>query len=727
MDLVYLFRVLLKRKWIIFGAALLAAVIAWYFTRNERYSYRSNARFSTGFAQPDDIQVNSPSSIFDADVKFNNAIATWTSPSVMSLLSYDVMLHDLNSDPFHILTKEQEQTPAYQKINKEDAKKIIQNKLDSMSVLHSDRPEEKKLLDFINLYGYSYGKLGQMIAVNKVGGTDYMQVDCVSDNPDLSAYLVNHSFDQFLRYYRGIRSTKSQESVDTLESIMNKKKQEWEQKNQELRGEGTYDPNQNSSIYDLTSQLERQLADFKNSKIDDINALRKVNQRLNELGSTAVDSNLNSRAEFITAREAVNAAYRTYLNTLAQPDLDRYQTLQKEFNAKYLKAGTGSTATSPTAGSKQDLLNRKSDLEGSLDALDEKINLTDTKINSLKGQASSLSNRGSGLESKMEEVKLAEREYLDAKGKYNLAYSQSSSSVNNFRQLQIAQASVQPEPSKRKILIIMAFMVTFLSAVLIIVLLTYLDSSIKTPVIFSKTVNLKLISMVNFMNLKKKNLREIVAGKIKEENLVEKTRNNVFRESIRKLRFEIENSGKKIILFTSTKKGQGKTTLIQAVAYSMSLSQKKVLIIDTNFCNNDLTRDLGGAPVLEKMASVNGKTIVEQVKDLSTNIGVDNIFIIGSEGGDYTPSEVLPRDNILKHLPELATEFDYIFLEGPPLNDFTDSKELLQYVSGVIGVFSAVHSIKQIDKESINFYKNLNDKFCGSVLNMVDLENVNVT
>jgi Mrp family chromosome partitioning ATPase len=246
-------------------------------------------------------------------------------------------------------------------------------------------------------------------------------------------------------------------------------------------------------------------------------------------------------------------------------------------------------------------------------------------------------------------------------------------------------------------------------------------------VIFAKTVNLKLISMVNFMNLKKKDLKDIVAGKVKEEDRFEKQRNNVFRESIRKLRFEIESSGKKIILFTSTKKGQGKTTLIQAVAYSMSLSKKKILIIDTNFCNNDLTVDLGGNPVLEKMSAMNGKPIVEQVKELSTNIGVENVFIIGSEGGDYTPSEVLPRDNILKHLPELAAEFDYIFLEGPPLNDISDSKELLQYVSGVIGVFSAVHSVKQIDKESINFYKNLNDKFCGSVLNMVDLENVNVT
>ena len=65
------------------------------------------------------------------------------------------------------------------------------------------------------------------------------------------------------------------------------------------------------------------------------------------------------------------------------------------------------------------------------------------------------------------------------------------------------------------------------------------------------------------------------------------------------------------------------------------------------------------------------------------------------------------------------------FLKVPPLNDFSDSKELTEYVDGVVAIFSAKHIIKQIDKESISFFKSLNGKFCGSVLNMVELENLN--
>ena len=111
---------------------------------------------------------------------------------------------------------------------------------------------------------------------------------------------------------------------------------------------------------------------------------------------------------------------------------------------------------------------------------------------------------------------------------------------------------------------------------------------------------------------------------------------------------------------------------------------------------------------------------------LSKDLGVGGVFVIGSSGGDYTPSEVLPRENLLNHLRALTSQFDYIFLEGPPLNDFSDSKELVQYVDGVIAIFSASDIIKQIDRESIAFFKDLNGKFCGSVLNMVDLENINI-
>jgi Mrp family chromosome partitioning ATPase/uncharacterized protein involved in exopolysaccharide biosynthesis len=717
----------MKRKWIIIGSSVLAALVAFLLTRNEPKSYRSTTRISTGFAVPDEIKVSDNNlTIFDAEIRFNNAISTWTSPSVVSLLSYDLILHDLdNSEPFRGLTTAQLQSGFYKGIDKAKAKEVFRNKLETMTVLTSFKPAERDLLEFLNMYGYGYNSLSQRFQIYPVQRTDYIEIDCTTENPELSAFIVNNLYSEFIRYYRSIRSSKSQESVDTLRSIMEKKKQVWDDKTRLLKGEGIVDAStESSSKQDLIADLEKMKTNEKSKLIDDYNAMRRLNQRLNATSTTGTkpDNGLDEQQQ---AQKAMNEVYLEYQRTNDKATLNRYNQLKADFQAKY---GTGSAPTDESSKpySRSALIDKKNDLEAEIDASNDKIRSLDSQITGLRASVSSVNIKGANVETMMEEAKLAEKDYFDAKQKYDNAMDMSSASANNFRQLQVAQPAIEPEPSKRMFIVGMAGAVTFILVILIIFLLTYLDSSIRTPNIFQRVVNLKLISMVNFMNLKNQKLKDIVAGHTEGATHAELNRGNVFRESIRKLRYEIETSGKKIVLFTSTKKGQGKTTLIQALSYSMSLSKKKILIIDTNFCNPDLTIQLNADPVLEKISVQNNNmSMVDRVKFFSKDVGAGGVFVIGSEGGDYTPSEVLPRENLLTYLHSLAAEFDYIFLEGPPLNDFSDSKELIHYVDGVVAVFAANHVIKQIDKESIKFFKDLNGKFCGSVLNMINLENVN--
>jgi Mrp family chromosome partitioning ATPase/uncharacterized protein involved in exopolysaccharide biosynthesis len=737
MDFVYLFRVLLKRKWIIVGAAVIAAVIAYFFVRNKDKEYRSSAQVSTGFAISDEIKVNDKDfSFMEIDTKFSNALVTWTSPPVISLLSYKLILHDLQAEqPFRVLSNEKKQDKIYKSLNKEKAIQIFDNKLTSMSVLNSYNPDEKNLLELLKLYKYDFASISKNLNVYRFQHTDYIQVDFVSENPVLSAYVVNESYHEFLKYYTSVRDRKTQESIDTLQSIMEKKKQELDGKNALLRGEGIVDVNlENSSRLDLIATLEKSLSDEKSKQTQLYYSLRKVNQKLAADQPAAASPNTGgaNNDELLSLRKAMNEAYTAYLNSGSSDKalLNRYNQLKTDYQNKVVESnsGTASTTTTDNGASVKELLEQKSDLEVDIEASTANINSLQSKIDNLKGNVASEASKGVAVETLMKEVELANKEYLEAKKKYTDALDITTSSLNNFRQVLYGQPAIEPEPSKKFLMVGMAGAAAMIVTILIITLLTYLDSSIKTPIIFSKTVNLKLISMINFMNLKNKDLAGIISSKDEEEDADNK-RHNVFRESLRKLRYEIESSGKKIFLFTSTKKGQGKTTLIQALAFSMSQSKKKILIIDTNFCNNDLTVQLNAEPILEKIDThvADNHTIIEQVKKLSKGVLNGTVFAIGSEGGDYTPSEILPRENLLQHLHILTSEFDYIFLEGPPLNDFSDSKELVQYVDGVIAVFSANHIIKQIDKESIGFFNELNGKFSGAVLNMVDLNNVNVT
>lgn len=727
MDFVYLLRVLLKRKWIIVGSAILAAFIAWYFTKDQPSEYRSIAQVSTGFTTNDVVSVNGENNFFEADTKFNNAIVTFTSPTVMSLLSYSVILHDLEnpSQAFRNLSNEQKQSDVYKAVDINHAKEVFNGKLNSMSVLTSYKPEEKKLIEFLRLYGYDYGSLASNLNVYRLERTDYIQIDYRSENPELSAFVVNNVYKDFVRYYKFIRTERTSESIDTLQSLLERKRQDRMEANQKIASTGLMNVDDaNKSSFDLISSLQQTLDEEQDKLTTSQIALRSVNKQLGNAGGPAATVD---NSEVLKLRNQMNAANQQYLNSGStdQDALNRYNDLKAQYQNKIKSVGAA-TGGSSSLLDKSTLLQRKSDLEVSIEAAKLHIASLQGKINQLKGSVSSAASRSAQAQSLSKDADLSDKEYLDLLQKYNTAVDQSNAAVNNFHQILVGQPAIEPEPSKRLLIVGMAGMAVMVCSILIIVFLTYLDASVKTPTIFSRIVNLKLLALINFTNLKNKDIAQVVANTSSTIDKLEKNRENKFRESLRKFRYEVENSGKKIFLFTSTKKGQGKTTLIQALSYSLSLSKKKVLIIDTNFCNNDLTVQLNGTPVLEKIIADDADDkLIEEIQNASVDVRTGMIYVIGCSGGDYTPSEVLPAKNLLQHLQKLTSVYDYIFLEGPPLNDFSDSKELTQYVDGIVAIFSARQAIKQIDKESIKFFKNLNGKFCGSVLNMVQLETLN--
>ena len=109
-------------------------------------------------------------------------------------------------------------------------------------------------------------------------------------------------------------------------------------------------------------------------------------------------------------------------------------------------------------------------------------------------------------------------------------------------------------------------------------------------------------------------------------------------------------------------------------------------------------------------------------KEQIVSTSIDNVDIIGCEGGDYSPSEIFDIKKFQLGIDALKEAYDFILIETSALNDRTDTKELVQFVDAVIAVYSAESVIKEIDKESLKFLRQLNDKFLGVVLNKVKLE-----
>jgi Mrp family chromosome partitioning ATPase len=164
---------------------------------------------------------------------------------------------------------------------------------------------------------------------------------------------------------------------------------------------------------------------------------------------------------------------------------------------------------------------------------------------------------------------------------------------------------------------------------------------------------------------------------------------------------------------------------MEALAYSMSLAKKKLLLIDANFPHNTLTEKFTPKSTLESVSFNPDKSVHEKgVYEIASKTPIPGVDIIGCKQGNYSPLEILPKHNLLEHLQLIKREYDYIFIEGAGLNMHSDSRELSKYVEGIVVMFSADNILNQLDKESLQFLKTINDKVMGSVLNSIEKDNI---
>jgi len=203
----------------------------------------------------------------------------------------------------------------------------------------------------------------------------------------------------------------------------------------------------------------------------------------------------------------------------------------------------------------------------------------------------------------------------------------------------------------------------------------------------------------------------------------------VFKESLRNIRHTVENSEGRTFLFTSPRAKEGKTFLIVTLTYALSLKNKKILLIDTNFKNNELTK-MSEKTIKDNL--LNSQLIGEnnldnqfEYKKMNTIFNLENVDIIGNKGTNHSPSEVFADKDFHNFIEKLSNNYDYIFLESASLNRYSDTKELAEYADKVIAVFSSSSDIKDADKASIEYLQGLGDKFLGAILNKMNDKNIN--
>lgn len=718
------------------AVTVLSVVAAYFFTKTMPRQYKSLSQIATGFTTDEAITITeNRTGQREMELNFSNLLASMNSGLVLNFLSYRMILHDLDNptSAFRTILPESKFTPADTSIN--FIRKLFKEKLDNQTPLAIDMEHSDLMIAFLNAYRYDYNSAKGGLKIMRVLNTDFIEVEYTSENPNLSAYAVNSFCEEFLLYYAKTKSARSGESVNFFEELVTQKKRELDEKSETLRLFKSTNSFLNIEV-EGESKLT-QIADLEKDRdmiSSVIYGLRLTIDKLKKDQSAKGGNSSSANENVLRLRQQINSINDRYISSGSKNQvlLDSLNYLRER-----LRSEMSSVSFSDTEGgksSKSDVANKLADAEIQLAIEESKFNSVSNKIRNLQYSITGFASKEGTSNALTREVEVATTEYLEAVNKFNEAKNKLLVSAGAIRQLNRAAPSSVPVSSKKILIMGMAGFTTFCLAAFIIILLEVIDMSIKTPSQFERTIKIKLLGSMIKVNTKKINYSTLFAKKTDDEEL------EMFKHYIRKIRFEIDQLGAKTILLTSPRAGSGKTFILFSLAYSLSLVDKKILIIDTNFKNNSLTKWLTKQPdkvqLIERRNDTEIKLLTstqesthqtndDNIHSLILPTKYNGIFIIGNAGGLDSPEEIFSGRDFVTLMESLVNDFDYILLEGASLNDYSDSKELVRYVDCVVPIFSANDTLTPIDRESIRYLKGLKKKLGGAILNSIDKKDLN--
>ena len=209
--------------------------------------------------------------------------------------------------------------------------------------------------------------------------------------------------------------------------------------------------------------------------------------------------------------------------------------------------------------------------------------------------------------------------------------------------------------------------------------------------------------------------------------VVQANKNNQIDEVFRSLRTNVQfmmKEDEKIILFTSSISGEGKTFIAANLAMSFALLGKKVVLCGLDIRKPALGRLFDvkdrqqGVTTLLSKNRVTEEDLMDQLSPSAVN---DNLDLLLAGPTPPNPTELLARDNMRQIIELLKQRYDYIILDTAPVGLVSDTMQLTKYANVCCYICRADYT----PKSNIELLNTLSAEGklpnTGLVLNAVDM------
>ncbi|MEP2448760.1 MAG: polysaccharide biosynthesis tyrosine autokinase [Balneola sp.] len=319
-------------------------------------------------------------------------------------------------------------------------------------------------------------------------------------------------------------------------------------------------------------------------------------------------------------------------------------------------------------------------------------------------------------------VRINEEMYLQVSAQFSEMSLWEKTQFGLGRPLDYAIPSKKPIKPKKKIIVIIGFLLGGIVAVGFVLVMEMVNDTITstdTLKEFNKPV-LGAIPDFSVIGELDSNERQYIGDKSVSNQLITLFDHiSPISEAYRRLRINVvyANPDKdyKILMVSSATKGEGKSTVAANLAVTFTGSEKKVLIIDL-----DLRR-----PTQHKIFGENKEpglsdALFDSTKDVRLSTVAPNVDLITVGHKTPEPASVLDSKRLKQLIDKYKAEYDHIILDTAPYGIISDSASLLRLIDGLIVVSRFNVTTKRELKFTLEGLEHLNADVLGIVLNAFD-------
>ena len=706
MDLMKFLRALYRRRLLLVCIPVVTVIITYFLVRYLPDQFESKSRIATGIVdQSQNVLNKNDEQESKISQEFSNLTQMMMLNKIVNQVSYKLIIHDLTSDkPFKVQSKLLKTVSA-------DKRKVV---LEAYKKHYKDRTElslwdndEKGYYAILQSMQYDNESLTKKLSVYRVNNSDFIDVDCIAETPDLSAFIVNTLCTEFITYYTSIVKENQLKAVNFLEKLLKEKYDAMNAKINELKNYKIH--NRVLNLNEMAKSLYGQIADYESRRqVADKDiagytaALKDIDSRFNPADRKYVES----------AMVAINGdiiSYKNQLNTLnddyVRSNFD--ETYQRRIDSvknrlNHAIADASDKYISNPLSAKQDLLTQKLQMEVALDLSKNSVGSIANELTRLNKKFDGLVPHEAVIQSYENAIDVASREYLEILDKFNETSMTSSFSIQ-LRQIQEAMPG-NVLPSKKMLLTILSGMISFVFCVAVLFVLFYIDHSIAEPKELVAKTDMAVLGTLSTVKGDSVDLKEIWQTSASKDILR-------FRNELRSIRFEIDHemgADNKVLTITSLKDNEGKTFLSLSLAYAYAMTSKRILLIDGNFANPSITTIVKPAHYLEDF--LNGRQTLPDGE-------LHSISILGNRGGDASLMEIAGSSTVAGKMQELKSRFDIILIETAALDQLDKAKAWLQLTDKAVAIFEKGKTVTEAKKAGVAYLAGLGKTFAGWILN----------